>query len=132
MSAAPAPAAPSAPPQPRVCSSAPYRLRCEPSSGPSAAPLPAASAAPGAPAQRALALGAAYTYCSCGHSMSDPFCDSACQAPALAALHAAHPPISFVADKKQSAYLLCGCKRTLSPPFCDGAHAKLCMADLSW
>ena len=102
MSAAPAPSAPLAPPQPRVCSSAPYRLRCElaaadPTAG-GAAPLPAASAAAVAPAQRALALGATYTYCACGHSKSDPFCDDACKAPALAALHAAHPPLTFFAS----------------------------------
>ena len=107
-------------PQPRVCCSVPYRV----------AVLPEGAAAP--PSSRAITLGSPYTYCSCGHSQTDPFCDSTCASAPLALLHHAHPPLAFTCTKRQTFVLLCGCKRTRDPPFCDGSHSKLTMADLAW
>ena len=112
--------APTTPPQPRVCCSVPYRV----------AVLPEGAAAP--PSSRAITLGAPYTYCSCGHSQTDPFCDATCASAPLAPLHQAHPPLAFTCTKRQTFVLLCGCKRTKAPPFCDGGHSKLTLADLAW
>ncbi|CAG5945160.1 unnamed protein product [Menidia menidia] len=60
--------------------------------------------------------GKRYSWCSCGHSRKQPFCDGAhrSQAPGLS-------PLRFVPERDATLWL-CGCKRTRTPPHCDGSH----------
>ncbi|XP_053821225.1 CDGSH iron-sulfur domain-containing protein 3, mitochondrial [Vidua chalybeata] len=98
--------------------------RCrDPSGGPR---LPSLCSAP--PAQPVIAAkepflvelqaGKSYSWCACGHSKRQPFCDGAhrTEAPALS-------PLRF-SPARAGAALLCGCKRTRSPPYCDGSHRE--------
>ncbi|XP_068068115.1 CDGSH iron-sulfur domain-containing protein 3, mitochondrial [Anomalospiza imberbis] len=63
-----------------------------------------------------LQAGKTYSWCACGHSKRQPFCDGAHrrEAPGLS-------PLRFSPARAGPA-LLCGCKRTRSPPYCDGSH----------
>ncbi|XP_066061442.1 CDGSH iron-sulfur domain-containing protein 3, mitochondrial [Chamaea fasciata] len=63
-----------------------------------------------------LKAGKNYSWCSCGHSQRQPWCDGAHKraAPGLA-------PVRFSPSRDGPA-LLCACKRTRSPPYCDGSH----------
>lgn len=64
-----------------------------------------------------LQEGRRYSWCSCGRSKKQPFCDGS---------HAGTDfmPLLFVAEKTEDV-LLCACKRTRSGPYCDGAHNNL-------
>uniref|UniRef100_A0A3B4AJ74 Iron-binding zinc finger CDGSH type domain-containing protein n=1 Tax=Periophthalmus magnuspinnatus TaxID=409849 RepID=A0A3B4AJ74_9GOBI len=57
-----------------------------------------------------------YSWCTCGYSKKQPFCDGAhkLKAPSFT-------PLRFVPDKDMTIYL-CGCKYTNNPPYCDGTH----------
>jgi CDGSH-type Zn-finger protein len=63
-----------------------------------------------------------YSWCSCGKSQNEPFCDGSHQGTSFI-------PIEFtVAAKKKMA--LCQCQRTKKArtkkaPYCDGAHARV-------
>jgi CDGSH-type Zn-finger protein len=60
-----------------------------------------------------------YSWCSCGHSATQPFCDGAHER-----LDTGLMPVEMeVKIPKTVAW--CGCKRTAKPPYCDGAHNKL-------
>lgn len=61
--------------------------------------------------------GKSYSWCACGRSKTQPFCDGSHQGTAI-------EPVVFTAGKTEEVYL-CGCKGTASPPFCDGTHNKL-------
>lgn len=58
-----------------------------------------------------------YSWCSCGNSKNQPYCDGS------------HKGTNFkslkfeITEKKKVA--LCTCKQTANPPYCDGAHKKL-------
>lgn len=58
-----------------------------------------------------------YSWCSCGLSEKEPFCDSA---------HKNIEGIPFRSMKvlfnKPQVIWFCQCKRTKTPPFCDGTH----------
>lgn len=58
--------------------------------------------------------GKTYLWCTCGKSMSQPWCDGS---------HVAtdKSPYSFVAKETKTIYL-CGCKQTGHAPLCDGTH----------
>jgi CDGSH-type Zn-finger protein len=61
--------------------------------------------------------GKVYSWCSCGLSETEPFCDSA---------HKNIDGLPFrsvkvIFDKPQVVWF-CQCKRTKTPPFCDGTH----------
>jgi CDGSH-type Zn-finger protein len=59
----------------------------------------------------------AYSWCACGRSKKQPFCDGS---------HAGtgFVPLRFeVAEARRVA--LCTCKRTGNSPFCDGTHSRL-------
>jgi CDGSH-type Zn-finger protein len=60
-----------------------------------------------------------YSWCSCGESAKQPFCDGA-----HARLNTGKTPIrtKIEADKKVA---WCGCKESANKPFCDGTHSKL-------
>ena len=59
-----------------------------------------------------------YSWCACGLSNYQPFCDgSHTSAPGIT-------PVVFNAEKSETVYL-CGCKHSKNKPFCDGSHRKL-------
>ncbi|MCH7865971.1 MAG: CDGSH iron-sulfur domain-containing protein [Proteobacteria bacterium] len=59
--------------------------------------------------------GKTYTWCACGRSANQPFCDGS---------HAdtAFTPVIYTA-KKTGTVFFCGCKKTKSQPLCDGSHS---------
>ena len=61
--------------------------------------------------------GKTYSWCSCGKSQSQPFCDGSHQGSEFT-------PVAYKAEQTETKYF-CGCKMTANQPFCDGAHAKL-------
>lgn len=69
------------------------------------------------PSQVSVKKGQTYTWCSCGRSSNQPFCDGSHAGTDL-------KPKSFTADKDDTLYL-CQCKATGSAPFCDGTHKDL-------
>ncbi|KAK7930734.1 hypothetical protein WMY93_007129 [Mugilogobius chulae] len=62
--------------------------------------------------------GKRYSWCTCGYSKKQPFCDGAhkLKAPSFT-------PLRFFPDKDMTIYL-CGCKYTNNPPYCDGTHKQ--------
>lgn len=62
--------------------------------------------------------GKRYSWCTCGYSKKQPFCDGAhkLKAPGFS-------PLRFFPDKDMTIYL-CGCKFTNNPPYCDGTHKQ--------
>ena len=69
------------------------------------------------PAMTDLVEGKSYTWCRCGRSANQPFCDGSHRGTGLA-------PLSFKAEKTGHA-ALCRCKASANAPFCDGTHATL-------
>jgi CDGSH iron-sulfur domain-containing protein 3 len=60
-----------------------------------------------------------YSWCTCGHSRSQPFCDSThCSAGQVNGRTGYDFKVLA-----QCEVALCRCKQTSQPPFCDGAHA---------
>ncbi len=68
-----------------------------------------------------LEKGKKYTWCRCGRSSNQPFCDGSHRGTYI-------KPLSFVAERNGRA-ALCLCKASGNAPFCDGTHASL--GDLS-
>jgi len=63
-----------------------------------------------------------YSWCTCGYSKNQPFCDNA---------HREAPTNrkSYKFEVLEPATVeFCMCKRTGTPPFCDGSHEVLCRA----
>ena len=58
-----------------------------------------------------------YSWCACGRSKNQPFCDGSHQGTEF-------QPVEFKIEAK-TRVALCLCKRTQDPPFCDGSHTKL-------
>ncbi len=69
------------------------------------------------PAKVDLDAGETYSWCRCGRSQSQPFCDGS---------HAgtSFSPLAFTPDESGAAFL-CLCKQTGNAPYCDGTHARL-------
>jgi len=63
-----------------------------------------------------LNKGETYSFCACGRSKKQPFCDGSHLATSL-------KPKVFTAESSGSAYL-CACKHTNNAPFCDGTHKQ--------
>jgi len=63
-----------------------------------------------------LVDGKRYSWCRCGFSKKQPFCDGQHRrnAPGIS-------PLRFRAENTGTVFL-CGCKQTGNPPFCDGTH----------
>lgn len=62
-----------------------------------------------------------YSWCTCGHSKDQPFCDHSHRAlpenqPWRSYKFQVHEPVRVE---------LCRCKRTQNPPFCDCKHSRL-------
>ncbi|KAG2461097.1 AF17 protein, partial [Polypterus senegalus] len=79
-------------------------------------PIPEPKIAAKHPYKVDLEAGKRYSWCACGHSMKQPFCDGTHkkQAPGLS-------PVRFTLDEAKTVWL-CGCKRTQNAPYCDGTH----------
>lgn len=69
------------------------------------------------PAKVELTEGESYTWCRCGRSKNQPFCDGSHRGTGIT-------PVSFKAEETGTAYL-CRCKATGNAPFCDGTHKSL-------
>lgn len=65
-----------------------------------------------------LVGGKRHSWCTCGHSKKQPFCDGAHKLKAKS-----FTPLRFVPEKDTTAWL-CGCKYTNNPPYCDGTHKQ--------
>ncbi|XP_029362413.1 CDGSH iron-sulfur domain-containing protein 3, mitochondrial isoform X2 [Echeneis naucrates] len=62
--------------------------------------------------------GKRYSWCTCGYSKKQPFCDGAHKLKAQGL-----SPLRFVPETDSTAWL-CGCKYTNNPPYCDGTHKQ--------
>ncbi|XP_030759595.1 CDGSH iron-sulfur domain-containing protein 3, mitochondrial [Sitophilus oryzae] len=65
-----------------------------------------------------LEAGRRYSWCLCGRSHRQPFCDGTHKNEQL---KIKQKPIRFVVEETKE-YWLCNCKQTSSRPFCDGTH----------
>jgi CDGSH-type Zn-finger protein len=65
-----------------------------------------------------------YSWCSCGLTEKEPFCDNAHRNIVQGTPDGEGLPfrsIKVIFDKPQVVWF-CQCKRTKTPPFCDGTH----------
>lgn len=60
-----------------------------------------------------------YSWCTCGLSITQPFCDHAHRDIA----DGSYKSIKVMFDKEEEVYF-CQCKQTKTPPFCDDSHLK--------
>ncbi|HVT82882.1 MAG TPA: CDGSH iron-sulfur domain-containing protein [Phycisphaerae bacterium] len=58
-----------------------------------------------------------YSWCACGLSKSQPFCDGSHEGTGI-------QPIDFTITETKR-YALCTCKHTRNPPMCDSSHKYL-------
>ncbi len=79
--------------------------------------MPKAKIAAREPIEKKLEAGKQYSWCACGLSSSQPFCDGSHSSTEI-------EPKEFSEDNDQSV-ALCLCKQTGTPPYCDGTHARL-------
>ncbi|CCD73028.1 Iron-binding zinc finger CDGSH type domain-containing protein [Caenorhabditis elegans] len=70
-----------------------------------------------------LEAGKTYHWCSCGLSITQPFCDGTHKTPGLTNVR----PVSFQVEKT-GIYPMCDCKQTGTRPICDGKHADVSKA----
>ncbi|KAL1115555.1 hypothetical protein AAG570_005845 [Ranatra chinensis] len=61
-----------------------------------------------------------YSWCLCGQSKNQPFCDGTHKSPYL---QIKLRPVRFQVDTDKE-YWLCNCKQTSHRPFCDGTHKR--------
>ncbi len=78
---------------------------------------PIAIIAAKAPVKVELEKDKSYTWCRCGRSKTQPFCDGSHVGTGIT-------PLKFTAEKTESA-ALCQCKSSANAPYCDGTHASL-------
>ena len=60
--------------------------------------------------------GKIYSWCACGKSEKQPFCDGSHKGSEFS-------PVIFTATESKKMFF-CGCKLTASQPMCDGSHKK--------
>ncbi|KAJ8949181.1 hypothetical protein NQ318_021674 [Aromia moschata] len=65
-----------------------------------------------------LETGKNYSWCLCGRSKKQPFCDGTHR---MDQLKISQKPIRFQVEETKE-YWLCNCKHTNNRPFCDGTH----------
>ncbi|MDU8929636.1 glutamate synthase-related protein [Alisedimentitalea sp. MJ-SS2] len=70
-----------------------------------------------APKMVDLEDGKSYSWCRCGRSANQPFCDGSHRGTDIT-------PLRFTAEKTGKA-ALCQCKASANAPFCDGSHSRL-------
>ena len=69
-----------------------------------------------------LEANGSYTFCACGQSKGQPFCDGSHVGTEFIPMH-------FTAEETTEA-ALCMCKRSGNLPYCDGTHASLSEAEI--
>jgi len=62
--------------------------------------------------------GKKYSWCSCGLSKKQPFCDGAHKE------EGKFGSVKYIAEENKEIYF-CGCKSTQRQSFCDGTHSKI-------
>ncbi|XP_033762000.1 CDGSH iron-sulfur domain-containing protein 3, mitochondrial-like [Pecten maximus] len=70
-----------------------------------------------------LQAGKKYSWCACGHSHSQPFCDGNHKRKQEEFKNPRYRPVRFTVEETKE-YWLCRCKQTDNPPFCDGSHKE--------
>ena len=61
--------------------------------------------------------GKTYSWCACGLSQAQPFCDGSHRK------EGKFKSLKYSSEESKDMYF-CGCKMTKNPPFCDGSHSK--------
>ena len=61
--------------------------------------------------------GKTYSWCACGLSQAQPFCDGSHRK------EGKFKSLKYYPEESKDMYF-CGCKMTKNPPFCDGSHFK--------
>ena len=61
--------------------------------------------------------GKTYSWCACGLSQKQPFCDGSHRK------EGKFKSLKYLAEESKEIYF-CGCKKTKHSPFCDGSHSK--------
>lgn len=61
-----------------------------------------------------LTAGTKYSWCACGLSKKQPFCDGSHRGSGM-------KPYRMKAEENCEVFF-CGCKHTKTPPYCDGSH----------
>ena len=59
-----------------------------------------------------------YSWCTCGLSQKQPFCDGSHKKEGI------FKSVKYLAQSDKVVFF-CGCKTTKNPPYCDNSHAKL-------
>ena len=59
-----------------------------------------------------------YSWCTCGLSQKQPFCDGAHRK------EGKFKSLKYYASENKEIFF-CGCKMTNNKPFCDGTHSKI-------
>ena len=70
------------------------------------------------PFYRTLKKGKTYSWCTCGRSQKQPFCDGSHKGTTF-------EPQKFIAEEDGQEVLFCGCKLSRTGPFCDGSHNNI-------
>lgn len=65
-----------------------------------------------------------YSWCSCGFSQVEPFCDGSHKAFKNEDGSSIMKSVKYTADETKIVSF-CGCKQTKTAPFCDGSHSNL-------
>ena len=68
--------------------------------------------------------GKKYSWCSCGLSKIQPFCDGAHKSYKNDDGSSIMKSVSYIADENKTVYF-CGCKHSKNGIFCDGSHSSL-------
>jgi CDGSH-type Zn-finger protein len=78
------------------------------------------------PVEVHLKAGKTYSWCTCGLSRVQPFCDSEHKKLGYeenGELKLPFRSLKYTPEKDESVWF-CQCKQTKNPPFCDGSHNK--------
>lgn len=70
-----------------------------------------------APYPMEVVAGKTYSWCACGLSQKQPYCDGSHKTTGFT-------PVRFTAETTKKIWL-CGCKQSANKPFCDGSHKGL-------
>ncbi|CAF0785100.1 unnamed protein product [Brachionus calyciflorus] len=78
------------------------------------------------PIRAVIEKGKSYSWCSCGASKKQPFCDGAHKKlnESLKEGQDKLVPLRFVCEETRTVYF-CMCKSSSNRPFCDGTHETL-------
>ena len=68
--------------------------------------------------------GQKYSWCACGLSQTQPFCDGSHKAHKNPDGTSVMKSVAFVATENKTIYF-CGCKHSKNGMFCDGSHSSL-------